>query len=94
LCGVTPSIADLSSCEELLQVPARVCVTLTRVARGADAFSHAPVQLTVIQKDFSKYPRVASWLNDMRALPAFDAAHDILQVTAAAPSRSSRASRI
>ena len=34
-------------------------------------------------KDFSKYPRVAAWLDDMRALPDFDAAHTILQVSAA-----------
>jgi hypothetical protein len=37
-------------------------------------------QLTVIQKDFTKYPRVAAWLADMRALPEYDAAHSILQV--------------
>jgi hypothetical protein len=36
----------------------------------------------VIQKDFSKYPRVAAWLSDMRALPEYDAAHAILQVKA------------
>jgi glutathione S-transferase len=36
-------------------------------------------QLTVIQKNFSKYPRVDAWLNDMRALPEFAVAHDILQ---------------
>ena len=36
----------------------------------------------MIQKDFSKYPRVAAWLDAMRALPDFDAAHSILQVSA------------
>jgi hypothetical protein len=39
-------------------------------------------QLTVIQKDFAKYPRVAAWLADMSALPEYDAAHSILQVHA------------
>jgi hypothetical protein len=40
------------------------------------------LQLMVIQKDFSKYPHVAAWLDNMRALPEYDAAHAILQVEA------------
>jgi glutathione S-transferase len=79
LCGSNPSIADLSSCEELLQVYLyhRSCAhTLLPPLIFAS-------QLSVIQKDFSKYPRVAAWLDAMRALPDFDSAHTILQVSAA-----------
>ena len=76
LCGTTPSIADLSSCEELFQAPphqhAPICTPLALTATP---------QLTIIQKDFSKYPRVAAWLSDMRALPEYDAAHSILQAS-------------
>ena len=34
---------------------------------------------------FFMYPRVAAWLADMRALPSFDPAHEILQVCPYAP---------
>ena len=37
----------------------------------------------MIQKDFSKYRRVTAWLDAVRALHDFDAAHSILQVSAA-----------
>jgi hypothetical protein len=52
------------------------------------------LQLTVIQKDFSKYPHVATWLGNMRALPEYDAAHAILQVEARSVYRNQHTCRL
>lgn len=64
----------------------RVVAPRTSIASHASlACSNTPFQLTVIQKDFSKYPRVAAWLSHMQALPEYEAAHNILQVRFRAP---------